>query len=72
MFVSLNVEPATHQAAIDAVSAELEAPGVPVKDGRWSYRLLVVDDLDHNQLFSMIRTNRRTKEARRQRVGGCT
>ena len=54
MFISLNVEPATHEAevaAVDALRAELEARGVPVKDGRWGYRLLVVEDLDGNQLF---------------------
>jgi len=31
--------------------AELEARGVPVKDGHRGYRLLVVEDLDGNQLF---------------------
>ena len=54
MFISLNVEPETHQAAIaalDALRAEFEARGVPVKDGQWGYRLLVVEDLDGNQLF---------------------
>jgi catechol 2,3-dioxygenase-like lactoylglutathione lyase family enzyme len=54
MFISLNVEPETHQAAgaaLDALRAELEARDVPVKDGRWGYRLLVVDDPDGNQLF---------------------
>jgi catechol 2,3-dioxygenase-like lactoylglutathione lyase family enzyme len=54
MFISLNVEPETHQAAVaalDALRAELEARDVPVKDGRWGYRLLVVDDPDGNQLF---------------------
>ena len=54
MFISLNVEPETHQAAVaalDALRAELEARGVPVKDGSWGYRLLVVDDPDGNQLF---------------------
>ena len=58
MFISLNVslddEPATYEAAVaalDALRAELEAKGVPVKDGSWGYRLLVVDDLDGNQLF---------------------
>jgi hypothetical protein len=53
-FISLNVEPATREAAVaalDAVRAELEAKGVPVKEGSWGYRLLVVDDLDGNQLF---------------------
>ena len=47
-------EPATHEAevaAIDAVGAELEARGVPVKDGGWGYRLLVVEDLHGNQLL---------------------
>ena len=54
MFISLNVEPATREAAIaalDALRAELEAKGVAVKDGSWGYRLLVVDDPDGNQLF---------------------
>ena len=54
MFISLNVEPETHEAevaALDALHAELEARGVPVKSGHWGYRLLVVDDLDGNQLF---------------------
>ena len=54
MFISLNVEPATHEAAVaalDALRAELERRGVPVKEGSWGYRLLVVDDLDGNQLF---------------------
>jgi catechol 2,3-dioxygenase-like lactoylglutathione lyase family enzyme len=54
MFISLNVEPETREAAIaalDALRADLEARGAPVKDGHWGYRLLVVDDLDGNQLF---------------------
>jgi uncharacterized glyoxalase superfamily protein PhnB len=54
MFISLNVEPATREAAVaalDALRAELEAKGVPVKEGSWGYRLLVIDDLDGNQLF---------------------
>jgi catechol 2,3-dioxygenase-like lactoylglutathione lyase family enzyme len=54
MFISLNVEPATPEAetaALDALRAELEARGVPVKDGSWGYRLLVVDDPDGNQLL---------------------
>ena len=45
MFISLNVEPETHEAevaALDALRAELEARGVPLKDGHWGYRLLVV------------------------------
>jgi len=29
----------------------LQAKGVPVKEGSWGYRLLVVDDPDGNQLF---------------------
>jgi catechol 2,3-dioxygenase-like lactoylglutathione lyase family enzyme len=54
IFVSLNVEPETREAAIaalDALRVELEAKGVPVKEGSWGYRLLVVDDPDGNQLF---------------------
>jgi len=51
MFISLNAEPQMQVAALDALRAELEAKGVPVKDGSWGYRLLVVDDPDGNQLF---------------------
>ena len=54
MFISLNVEPDTPQAAtvaLDGLRAELEANGVTVKEGSWGYRLLVVDDPDGNQLF---------------------
>ena len=54
IFISLNVEPETpaaQVAALDALRAELEAKGVPVKEGSWGYRLLVVDDPDGNQLF---------------------
>ena len=54
MFISLNVEPPTIEAAtaaLDALRAELEAKGVLVKEGSWGYRLLVVDDPDGNQLF---------------------
>ena len=53
MFSSLNVQPETREAAIaalDALRAELEAKGIPVKEGSWGYRLLVVDDPDGNQL----------------------
>jgi uncharacterized glyoxalase superfamily protein PhnB len=54
IFISLNVESATREAAVaelDALCTELEGKGVPVKDGSWGYRLLVVDDPDGNQLF---------------------
>jgi uncharacterized glyoxalase superfamily protein PhnB len=51
MFISLNVEPEAQVAALDALRTELEAKGVPVKEGSWGYRLLVVDDPDGNQLF---------------------
>ena len=51
MFISLNAEPETQVAALDALRAELEAKGVSVREGSWGYRLLVVDDLDGNQLF---------------------
>ncbi len=54
LFISLNVQPETREsaiAALDGLRAELEAKGVPVKEGSWGYRLLVVDDPDGNQLF---------------------
>ncbi len=54
LFISLNVEPATGEAAVaavDALRAEFEGRGVAVKDGRWGYRLLVVEGLDGNELF---------------------
>jgi catechol 2,3-dioxygenase-like lactoylglutathione lyase family enzyme len=54
MFISVNVEQETREAAIaalDGLRAELEAKGVSVKEGSWDYRLLVVDDPDGNQLF---------------------
>jgi catechol 2,3-dioxygenase-like lactoylglutathione lyase family enzyme len=38
MFISLNVEPETREAviaALDALRVELEAKGVPVKEGSW-------------------------------------
>jgi catechol 2,3-dioxygenase-like lactoylglutathione lyase family enzyme len=54
LFISLNVEPQTcnaAMAALDGLRTELEAKGVSVKEGSWGYRLLVVDDPDGNQLF---------------------
>jgi catechol 2,3-dioxygenase-like lactoylglutathione lyase family enzyme len=54
MFISLNVEPPTYQAAVaalDALRTEFEARGVAVKEGSWGYRILIVDDPDGNQLF---------------------
>jgi catechol 2,3-dioxygenase-like lactoylglutathione lyase family enzyme len=54
IFISLNVEPETHEAAVaalDALRAELESRGAPVKEGQWGYRLLVVEDPDGNQLY---------------------
>jgi catechol 2,3-dioxygenase-like lactoylglutathione lyase family enzyme len=54
MFISLNVEPPSQQAAVaalDALRAEFEARGVAVKEGSWGYRILIVDDPDGNQLF---------------------
>ncbi len=51
---SPNAEKETREAeiaALDALRAELDAKGVPVKEGSWGYRLLVVDDPDGNQLF---------------------
>jgi catechol 2,3-dioxygenase-like lactoylglutathione lyase family enzyme len=51
IFISLNFEPEAQVAALDALRAEFESKGVPVKEGSWGYRLLVVDDPDGNQLF---------------------
>jgi uncharacterized glyoxalase superfamily protein PhnB len=54
IFISLDVKPETYEAtvaAVDALRADLEAHGVPVKDGEWGYRILVVDDPDGNQLY---------------------
>jgi uncharacterized glyoxalase superfamily protein PhnB len=54
IFISLNVEPDTREgqiAALDALRAEFHAKGVPVKEGSWGYRILVIDDPDGNQLF---------------------
>jgi hypothetical protein len=54
MFISVNVDQQTRDAAIaalDALRSELEAKGVSVKEGSWGYRLLVIDDTDGNQLF---------------------
>jgi catechol 2,3-dioxygenase-like lactoylglutathione lyase family enzyme len=58
IFISLNVSPNDESemreaaiAGLDALRAELEAKGVPVKEGSWGYRLLVVDDPDGNQIF---------------------
>jgi uncharacterized glyoxalase superfamily protein PhnB len=53
-FISLNVVPATREAAIaalDALRAEFEAKAVPVTEGSWGYRLLIVEDPDGNQLL---------------------
>ncbi len=36
---------------IDAVRADFERAGVPVSDGHWGYRLMIVEDPDGNQLL---------------------
>jgi len=54
MFISLNVEPHSREAAaaaVDALRAEFDAKGVPAREGWWGYRLVVVDDPDGNQLY---------------------
>ena len=51
VFVSLNVEPATQAVALDELRVELEGKGAVVRDGRWGYRLLVVEDPDGNLLY---------------------
>jgi len=72
LFISLNTEPSTPEAqaaaqnaALDALRAELTASGVPVREGSWGYRLLVVDDPDGNQLlFNYSSENASGKTAR--------
>jgi uncharacterized glyoxalase superfamily protein PhnB len=51
IFISVNETREAQIAALDALRAELEANGVPAKEGSWGYRLLVIDDPDGNQLF---------------------
>jgi catechol 2,3-dioxygenase-like lactoylglutathione lyase family enzyme len=54
MFISLNVEPWSRRAevqAVDALRAELEHRGAPVSQGRWGYRVLIVEDPDGNLLY---------------------
>ncbi len=51
MFVSLNAEREAQIVALDGLRAELEAKGVPIEDGAWGYRILIVADPDGNQLF---------------------
>jgi uncharacterized glyoxalase superfamily protein PhnB len=45
IFISLDVE------VLNALRAELEEKGVPVKDGQWGYRLMVIVDPDRNELY---------------------
>jgi catechol 2,3-dioxygenase-like lactoylglutathione lyase family enzyme len=51
VFVSVNAEPQAQVAALDALHAELKAKGVPVREGSWGYRILILEDPDGNQLF---------------------
>ena len=51
VFVSMNGEPATQATALDELRVELDGKGAAVRDGRWGYRLLVVEDPDGNQLY---------------------
>jgi catechol 2,3-dioxygenase-like lactoylglutathione lyase family enzyme len=63
LFVSLDLDPEAQVAALDALRVALETNGVPVKDGSWGYRLLVVEDLDGNQIlfnYPNHRTHHRT------------
>ena len=51
LFISLNAAPEAQTAALDALREEFAAKGVAVKEGRWGYRVLIVEDPDGNQLF---------------------
>jgi catechol 2,3-dioxygenase-like lactoylglutathione lyase family enzyme len=44
-FISLDLD------ALNAVRTEFESQGVAVKDGRWGYPLMVVEDPDGNALW---------------------
>ena len=45
IFISLDLP------VLEAVRAELEGRSVPVDEGRWGYRLMIVRDPDGNQLY---------------------
>jgi catechol 2,3-dioxygenase-like lactoylglutathione lyase family enzyme len=69
MFISLNPAQEGKEAltaAVDELRAELERRGAPVKDGRWGYRLIVVDDPDGNQLFFNYPADDRSGETSRE------
>jgi catechol 2,3-dioxygenase-like lactoylglutathione lyase family enzyme len=51
MLISLNRESDEQISALDALRAELDGKGIPVREGFWGYRLLIVDDPDGNQLL---------------------
>ena len=51
MFISINDTREAQIAALDALRAEFQSNGALVKEGRWGYRLLVVEDPDGNLLF---------------------
>ena len=61
MFISLNVDAATHEAevaAVDALRAEFEARDVPVKEGHWGYRCSWSRTSTATSFSSPIRTRR--------------
>ena len=64
MFISLNVEPETREAevaALDALRVELEARGVPVKDGHWATGCWWSRISTATSFSSPIRTSRRNE-----------
>jgi catechol 2,3-dioxygenase-like lactoylglutathione lyase family enzyme len=44
LWISLDLD------VLEALRDELEAKGVGVRDGRWGYRVMIVEDVDGNQL----------------------
>jgi catechol 2,3-dioxygenase-like lactoylglutathione lyase family enzyme len=64
IFISLNDAGDAQIAALDALRDELKAKDVPVTEGWWGYRLLVVDDPDGNQLFFNYPNETQTKSER--------
>lgn len=51
IFISVDADPQDQVTTLDAFRAELEAKSLPVKEGSWGYRVLVLEDPDGNQLF---------------------
>ena len=45
IFISIDIEP------LQALRAEFEGRGAPIKDGWWGYDTMIIEDPDGNELF---------------------